>query len=269
MQTRRLLAVLASVLAISAASCGSDDGTTSEPVDTIAHPTDPEAAIVRVGAPGWLPSVVIGGDGWLYRPAGHSSGEARRLAARPLARTGGAHPAAAPAPPEPTPVERRQLTPEGIQTILAFADGLGLLATPGEYEDPGVTDMGSTYVTISVDGGTYEHVAYALGFEDETGNRRDLETFVEALADIDTLVDPDDIGPAEPYEPDIHAVSIGGTFDTGGLDVTWPSDLSVEEGCVALPADRFADGVAGSYIAIVDGVETRVAVVPDLPGDDC
>ena len=258
-------------LASLAAACSENDAMVESGGPAIPHPSDPDLAILRVGAPGSLPSIVIGGDGWVYRPTGDSGDQrgTRRSSFRPLSESRSSRPAAAPAPPAPTPVERQRLTEDGVQAVLALADELGLLAVPDDYADPGVTDLSSTFVSLTVDGRTYEHIAYALGFEDETGNRRNLERFVDALDDIESLVGDVEIGPPEAYVPEVYDVTIGATSATGGIEVTWPPTVPVEEGCAVLPIDQFADGVAGVYIANLDGTETRVAVVPDLPGDDC
>ncbi|MEO6123764.1 MAG: hypothetical protein ABIR32_08630 [Ilumatobacteraceae bacterium] len=259
------------------ASCGSSDGVTSgtstkTPPVTIGYSANADDAIVRIGAPGWLPSLVIGGDGWAYQPSGDAadwtSPESMRPPVRPLSLGGSLRPAVAPAPPQPTPVQRRLLTPSGMQIVLALADELDLLAVPDVYQDPGVTDSGSTFVRLSVAAGTFEHVAYALGFDDEVGNRRNLERFVDAVGDLETLVGADNIGPAEAYVPAVFAVSMynGYSFDD---EITWPDRVPVEQGCVALPVDRFPFGVAGLYTAEVDGSPARVSVLPDLPGDDC
>jgi len=153
--------------------------------------------------------------------------------------------------------------------VLDLADELGLLAVPGGYEDPGITDVGSTFVTLTDNAGTYEHDAYALGIPEETGNRKNLLDFVDALLDLEGLVGEANLGPAEPYVPALFHVTIVGSFYTEDSENAWPADVPVEEGCVELVVDRFADGVAGVYIAEIEGVETRVSVVPDLPGDSC
>lgn len=283
MHVRQVSVFVLSVALISTlAGCGSSGGVTSGTSVTVAPITieySPagDDAIVRIGAPEWLPSLVIGGDGWAYQPLADAasdwtSTESRRPSVRPSGRAAlpgaSARPAAAPAPPEPTPMARRLLTPAGVQIVLALADELGLLAVPGEYEDPGVTDVGSTYLQLAIADGTFDHSAYALGYVDETGNRRNLEQFVDAVGDLEALVGADNIGPAEPYVPETFAVSVfnGYSFDD---EITWPDGVPIEQGCVALPIDRFPSGVAGLYTVGIDGAPTRISVIPDLPGDGC
>jgi hypothetical protein len=264
--------VLATSLAVTFAACGDD----SEPA-AASYPTDPDIAVVRVGYPTDFPDVVIAGDGWAYTltdAAADGSADDVEVGNNGDAE-GFVHPAArsalsiAPAPPEPLPIERRRLTARGIEIVLARADELGLLAVPNEYADPQVTDVGGTFVSFAVDDGTFEHEAYALGYVDETGNRKDLSDFVDEVSDLETLVGADNVGPAEPYAPSLYQVRTQGSFDTEGYDVTWPSDVPVEDGCIELPVDRFPDGAAGTFIAEVNSERIRVFAVPDLPGDDC
>jgi hypothetical protein len=272
---RRLSTIgLAVSIAVSLAACGSDETTSptetsppeesTPPVDSalptgVSYSTDPDVAVVRVGDPEFLPTIVIGGDGWAYTPSELDAGPEGLSAA----------PAAAPAPPEPTPMERRQLTPAGLMIVLARADDLGLLAVPDEYADPQVTDVGSTFVSFTVGTGSFEHEAYALGLVDETGNRENLADFVGDMDDLESLVGSENIGPAEPYVPARWIVASQGSFATEGFEVTWPATVAVEDGCVELPTEEFAEGVAGTYIADGDGQLIRVSVLPELPGDGC
>lgn len=152
---------------------------------------------------------------------------------------------------------------------MGLADELGLLATPGPYEDPGVTDMSTTDVTLVDRAGAYVHDAYALGFDDETGNRKDLLDFVTAVGDLQSLVGAENLGPAEAFVPEVFAVSIDGAAYSADGPADWPAGVPVEAGCIRLPVAEFPAGVAGIYVADVDGTATQITVVPDLPGDDC
>ena len=60
--------------------------------------------------------------------------------------------------------------PEGrIQELFAAAAAAGLLVdTEIDYGDPGVIDVPDTSVQLTVDGRTYSHSAYALGYEDDS-----------------------------------------------------------------------------------------------------
>jgi hypothetical protein len=246
---------------VSTKASGSTPVSTSTTVPKPSYPTDPDVALITIGRPGELSRVLIGGDGWVYFPAD--------LDRSPVLGIIQIAPAAIPPPPAPTGITRRKLTDAGLDAVMAFAAAQGLAATPPEYEDPGVTDMGTTEVTITDSNGTYVHDAYALGFEDETGARKRLLDFVDAAADIETLVGKDEIGPIESYVPTMFVVTVGGSYVDDSAAVDWPSGVPVEAGCIALPVDQFPDGVAGVYFADVDGASTRVLLVPDLPGDDC
>jgi hypothetical protein len=243
---------------------------TSSTLPASSYPTDPDVALVTIGRDGNMPTLVIGGDGWVYYPTAESPalGITARSAAGVASERDIARPAAIPPPPAPTPVERRHLTPEGIAIVMGLADQLGLLAPPATYDDPGVTDMSTTEVTLVDRDGTYVHSAYALGFADEGGNRKDLLDFVNAAGDLDTLVGDDNFGAAQAYVPDTFSVSPAPFPASEGV-VAWPAGVPVEQGCVQLPIDRFPAGVAGIYAADVAGTSTHIAVVPDLPGDAC
>jgi hypothetical protein len=52
-----------------------------------------------------------------------------------------------------------------VAKILAAAKGAGLFANDVDYGQPGITDVGTTTITINADGKTYTSSIYALGFE--------------------------------------------------------------------------------------------------------
>ena len=272
MSHRHLLIVAAAATSFFAGCSQGSIQSAAGPSSEARFPTDPDVAIVRIGFDQSYPTLVIGGDGWAYSAAEH---ETERSSPEPGGGPVGfrsnvtGQPEMAPAPPEPLPMERQRLSPRGLQIVVELADDLGLLAPPDVYEDPQITDVGSTFVRLINDEGTFEHTAHALGYDDETGNRQKLLDFVEAMENLELLVGADNIGPVEPYVPIDYRVAIVGSFATEGLAVSWPHGLSVEEGCVQLPIERFPDGAAGSFIATVDGEPTRVIVIPAVPGDAC
>ena len=53
-----------------------------------------------------------------------------------------------------------------IQAMLAAAKEAGLFQNGVDYGQPGVTDVGTTTITVNADGATYTSHIYALGFED-------------------------------------------------------------------------------------------------------
>lgn len=62
-----------------------------------------------------------------------------------------------------------QISDDDLAAIVAAAREAGLLAAPPDYGMPNVTDVPTTFVTVTVDGQTYEHAAYALGMVDGEG----------------------------------------------------------------------------------------------------
>jgi hypothetical protein len=275
----RLLSLLPIAAIGLLAGCASDAARSSTPTNappttapTTAPTTDPadgDAALVRIGRPGELPRLVIGGDGWVYSPTGTRPGTGG-ISTSNSGRHAAVHSAAAVAPPAPPAAyDRRRLTPAGVRAVLDLADRLGLLAAPGVYPDPGVTDMESIEVTVGDGTSTYVHTAYALGFATETGARKNLQDFVTAIDDLPSLVGGGEIGPAERYAPSRFRVEDAVTFVRGTNEPAWPTSVPVSLGCTSLPVDQFPAGTAGVYLADVDGTPTRIAVIPHLPGDDC
>lgn len=66
-----------------------------------------------------------------------------------------------------------QVSSDAIDAIVAAARDAGLLAAAPDYGMPNVTDVPTTYVTLTVDGRTYKHAAYALGMVDGEGGGGD------------------------------------------------------------------------------------------------
>lgn len=62
-------------------------------------------------------------------------------------------------------VLRYELSAEGIEAVLQAAEDAGLLERAADYGAPAVTDLPTSVLTISLAGASYEHSAYALGFE--------------------------------------------------------------------------------------------------------
>ncbi len=61
------------------------------------------------------------------------------------------------------------LSEADVAALIAAARDAGLLAEAPNYGQPWITDVPTTFVRLTVDGRTYEHAAYALGFfEGET-----------------------------------------------------------------------------------------------------
>ena len=118
--------------------------------------------------------------------------------------TEGPVPAIYPGPLLPNLVERT-ITEDGVQTLLAKADELGLLADVEYAGIDQIADAPDTVVRITVDGTTYTHSAYALGFEGETdAGRANLFEFVTAATDLAGTVGESELGPEGPMASDTY-----------------------------------------------------------------
>lgn len=65
------------------------------------------------------------------------------------------------------PLQSIPLTEDQIQELFKSADDAGLLGGEVDYGEPLVTDVDTTFVSITVGGVTVTQAAFALGFEDE------------------------------------------------------------------------------------------------------
>lgn len=67
-------------------------------------------------------------------------------------------------------LQRSTVSEETIQAILSAAQEAGLFDPTFDYGRPGITDMGTTTITVNVDGKTYKSSIYALGVEAPGGD---------------------------------------------------------------------------------------------------
>jgi hypothetical protein len=222
--------------------------------NTLAYPTGAADVLVSItsGYGGALPDLVVAGDGSVFTPMSAAGG----LAIAPT-----------PGPP-PQSVAVRHLTPEGLDLVLRQADELRLLSTPPEYADVGVTDMANTTVTLRDDSGTYEHTAYALGFDDPEQDpaRRRLDEFVDSLQELEQLAGDDNVDDAELFVPHRWQVAKDTSYTTEPQ--RWPFDIAPALGCADL-SGVVPEKVPGVYAAVIDGERTEVSVVAAFPWTDC
>ena len=295
---RRLLGLaLVAPVAIALAACGDDStsssdtgattGSTLPPVDTTvdappttagpdsyAHPTGADDIVLEISYEGGfvprevaftnLPTLLVTGDG-------------RVLSQGPQI-------AILPGPLLPNVVQRT-ITEDGIQELLALADEHGLFAE-ADYSGPEdvIADAPNTVVTISANGTTITHTAYALGIDTGTGEsdaRERLAAFVAAASDIQAAVADDQLGPEEPYVAESYRLNAYEAGDPSGYDVEptiveWPADASVSladaSECVLAPVAEFGElfATATQLTWFVEaGTTYAVAVAPFLPGDTC
>ncbi len=237
------------------------------------HGTGAHDAVIQISYEGGL---VPAGVGFTQVPALLVTGDGRVITEGPV-------PAIYPGPLLPNLVQRT-ITEDGIQTLLAKADELGLLANI-RYTNPHsqIADAPDTVVTITVDGTTYRHVAYALGFDPETDpDRANLFDFVTAASDLPTTVGADQLGSEEPFESDAYLIQATevdlSTMDTDlpPTVVRWPADATVPLAdaarCAELPRAEgdplFTDANQLTFFKQA-GVTYSVAATLQLPGRSC
>ena len=169
----RLLLLAPALLLVPLAACGGDDDDASS-ASTVAPPADATLPTVPAGGSyeyatgaddvvvevtqegGFVPPEVI----FARTPTALISGDGRALSTGPTTMI-------FPGPLLPNLLQR-SITPQGIQSVLAQADELGLLAEVEYPRNDQIADAPDTVVTITVGGTTYRHQAYALGFDTES-----------------------------------------------------------------------------------------------------
>jgi hypothetical protein len=129
-----------------------------------------------------------------------------------------------------------QLTPEGIQAVLEEADAAGLLAPGPDYGMPAVTDLPTTTLRIALDGESYSHDAYALGFDNDVGltpaqveARARYVAFTSFLASLDSTHPELLVSEAAPYEPEaVRVYAWERELKAGQTAPPWPLDEGIE-----------------------------------------
>ena len=106
------------------------------------------------------------------------------------------------------------LDPDGLRAVLDAADKAGLLKAPPSYEPASgaaqVADAPTTSLEIHANGQTFDHQAYALGFQpngvESTPQRNALDRFVTQLKDLTALVGAEHLTADEVYTPERFGV---------------------------------------------------------------
>jgi len=281
--TRRLaLPLLAVVAGLTAAACGSENVDVSDqPAGGISYPTGADQVVVRLTTGGGFvpegadfrtpPDLLIVGDGTVYRP--------------------GAQIAIYPAPLVPA-ITTATLDPAGVQAVLDAADKAGLLKAPPSYEPASgaaqVADAPTTRLEIHADGQTFDHRAYALGFQpngvESTPQRNALDRFVTQLKDLTTMVGAEHLTAEEVYTPERFGViarvatpeELAPTADQITPDVVpWPDaapPLASMTACTEVPAaalgDTFDQANQLTHFSQA-GTTYTVFVRVLLPGETC
>ena len=274
MNRRSFLVALLGVPALAAlAACGDskemNPGTT--PHDTGPGPIVPDDFVLRIVHEGGLvpadmifnrlPTLLVTGDGRVF--------------------TQGAITAQYPGPLV-MPVMVATITSTGLAALVKAADEAALLGAAANYDVPdgiGIADAPTTVVTITINGATYEHRAYALGIDTpSTPTRERLQSFVASTADLAQLVGAANLGLDEVYEPTTYRYRATVTDPAQWSDpkptvVGWPSNgpyLSDASACATLTAAQDAGLFERSRQNTLfkdRGVVYQLAVVVELPGD--
>ncbi|HEX4982270.1 MAG TPA: hypothetical protein VFV63_11250 [Ilumatobacteraceae bacterium] len=288
---RHPLVAVASVLALGLSACGDDTESspatgpttadTLPPVDTappdtggdgIEHPTGPDDVVLRIGYEGGFVPVDYA---FLNLPILLVTGDGRVIVQGPQIEI-------YPGPLLPN-VQQRTISEAGIQALLRLADEHDLFRDVTYQDDTNIADAPYTVVTLSANGDTYEHEAYALGLggdgTEPDEERARLASFVEQASDIVTAAGADTLGPEEPFEAASYLIRAT-VADPSSLDqdipptlVDWPADAPVRLAdaaeCATVPADSFRDLFASAtqLTWFVDaGITYQLTVKPQLPG---
>ena len=287
------LVAIASVLALGLAACGDDSdstpateattGVTLPPVtntpedttpgaDGIQHPTGADDVVLQISSMGGfvpidhdfaaLPWLLVTGDGRVIQ-----QGPQIEIYPGPLLPN----------------VLQRTISEDGIQALLRLAEEHDLFRDV-EYEDAtNIADAPFTIVTISANGATYEHNAYALGLSGdgiETDEARaSLASFVEQANDVVTAAGADTLGPEEEFAATSYLIrarvadasALGGDVEPTMVD--WPADAPVRladaSECATVPVESFVDLFSSATQLtwyVEDGITYQLIVKPQLPG---
>jgi hypothetical protein len=188
--------------------------------------------------------------------------------------------------------QTQTVSPVGIEALLAAADAAGLFADVDYTSDDGllIADAATSVLTISADGSTYTHEAYALGVAggpgaeatESTPERQALLDFITALRDDPaSLVGVENLGSPADYEPDAYQLIAAPIEDLSGFDPAptvqpWPADTGVDLAtateCVEVEreviGDLFADATQLTFFE-QDGETYQVTPRPAYPGRTC
>jgi hypothetical protein len=260
--TTAAIAVL--ILAAAAVACGTADkppggeGSTSTsttgsssttlPEGSISHPTGAAEVVIQVTTGGGfvpieynytlLPQFSLYGDGRIIVP--------------------GPTTLQYPGPALPN-LQTTVVSEETIQAILAAAKEVGLFQNGIDYGQPGVTDVGTTTITINAEGTTYRSDIYALGFEDASGLTLEQQQARAAVYDLMAkLSDPSVMTSSEltwePYEFTALAVY------SRAVDPATVGPTDIEPNHLPWPLDDLA--TAGEEV--FDGLRKVVVTGDDL-----
>ena len=234
----------------------------------IAHPTDPEAIVLRMSVGGGFVPVEIafmenptftlyGNNLAIFRPAAELESMADPLEAFAC----------------------QLLTPEQVDELLIFALEEGGLADADElYLDPFIADAPNTTFTIDADDTQKSVMVQALGFNDQAPDpdaRAQFQALADVLADFQTEGDV-----SQPYEVPLYRAMLTAAWpEIEGSVATWPwEDIAVDAfgddpaEFVTLTPEQVADvastpsgGQAFIILETPDGSRWSLTISPILP----
>jgi hypothetical protein len=128
-----------------------------------------------------------------------------------------------------------RLSEEAVQAILEAAEEAGLLGRDATYDYPCIADAPTTTFTVTAGGQTHTVSAYALGFEDGSGQnacagvdadaRGKLWDLSQQLGSLESWLPQGSIGASEEYTPTEMRVYVRPYVGDGELEqppVEWP-----------------------------------------------
>jgi hypothetical protein len=271
---RKTLAIALLVPALALFACGrlNDDGGTgaggtgstgssgsSGPSGSggIAHPTGADELILRMQIGGGFVPVE-----WNLKavPGFSLYGDGRLIVEGPVIEI-------YPGPALPN-LQVMQLTEDAVQAILQAAQDAGLMGEDTSYDYPCIADAPTTTFTVVDDAGTHTVSAYALAFEEGSGQsacagvdaeaRQLLADFSVKLGDLESWLPEGSIGPSQDYVPTEMRVYVRpymGDVELEQQPVEWP---------LSVPLDSFGDkdpNLADTRCGVVSG-EDLDALLP-------
>ncbi len=206
-----------------------------------------------------MPTLLVSGDGRVFSPGVSTMEYPGKLVA---------------------PVTVRSMDPDTIGRMFEIFKAHKLLRTVTYATNPMVADAGDTSLTFTIDGVTYQHVAYALGFGEEKD--KDRAELAAAVNELSTLVAESVGGSPEgeslfvPADYQVRALSedLAGTPGDGIVpdEQAWPTGvarLSYATDCINVSASAVGSLLQGATSITrftEDGKKYVLAVRPVLPG---
>jgi hypothetical protein len=266
---RRATALLVLVLLV-LSSCGGDDDTVGTGGSRERSSSGSSSGVIRIS---------VGGG---FSPYGADFAAVPTLVlADGTAFTGGATTMQYPGPAI-SPVSTGRLSSAQVASLLDAAEAAGL-TTKRDHGQPGITDVGTTTITVVLDGTTYTAAVYALGYEDGAGGltaeqraaREKLSAFVGKVGDAVSAAATDTFAPTA-YQVLSTPSQPASSFpdpEPNQLDWPVPAKPLVEGPCRDLAgadADAFRSALANATQITVwrsGGTDWQVIARATLPGD--